>query len=84
MFGIIITGILLGLVAVLLTLVVILQNPKDEGGNILASNNSMKQLVGAAQMPHLLQKVTYGLFIVFVLLTLLMSYLLGSTYANHP
>ena len=84
MFGIIITGILLGLVAVLLTLVVILQNPKDEGGNILASNNSMKQLVGAAQMPHLLHKVTYGLFIVFVLLTLLMSYLLGSAYANNP
>ena len=83
MFAIIVTGIVLGLISFLLILVVILQNPKDEGGNILASNNSMKQLVGAAEMPHLLHKVTYGLFILLVLFTLLMSYLLGIAYAQE-
>ena len=80
MITLIIIGILLILVALLLILVVVLQNPKDEGGNIMSSNDAMKHLVGTAQVPHLLHKVTYWLFTAFALLTLCLSYLLGSYY----
>ena len=81
MFFTICAGISLTIIAVALILIVLIQKPKGEGLTSLAEDSNMKQLVGVAQMPSLLEKITYSLLVLLFAFTLLFTYLLSITYA---
>lgn len=73
MFFIITISLVLFLISVLLIIVVLFQNPRSEGGMMMGGDYAMKHVIGSANIPHILEKVTRFLVIVFFLLTLLLS-----------
>jgi len=82
MYLLIFTGILLSFVALLLIVVVLIQNPKDEGGSFLAENRGMSQIIGTSNLPTFLEYLTYFLMSVLVLLTILFSGLLSAHFGS--
>ncbi len=81
MFLVSIIGIFTSIVAVALILIVLMQKPKGDGMTAL-SNTNMQQLVGVAEMPSLLEKMTYGLLGILFALTFLFTYLLSGHYGG--
>ena len=73
-----IVGILLIIASILLIVFVLLQNPRSEGGGLVVSGDysNVKQLVGIANLPSMLEKITKILAGGCALLTLLFTKLL--------
>ena len=82
MYLLIFTGVLLFIVAVLLIAVVLIQNPKNEGGSFLAENRGMKQLVGTSNLPTFLEYLTYFLMATLIVLTVTLSALLSAEFGS--
>ena len=80
MFFTICVGIFLTIIAVGIILIVLIQKPKGEGLTSLAEGSNMKQLVGVAQMPSVLEKLTYLLLVLLFAFTFIFTALLSSHY----
>jgi len=72
---VILTTIFLLIAALLLIVLVLLQNPKDEGGHN-ALGGGMQQMIGVAYVANFLEKITYGLCLLFFVLALSTSFFL--------
>ncbi len=53
--------VLIGLICVLLTLVILIQNPKGGGLDSSFGGSSANQMFGAARSTDLVEKITWGL-----------------------
>ncbi len=69
--------VLLIVVCVALTFIVLIQNPK--GGGIAASFSSGNQIMGVKRTNEVVEKVTWGLAIALLVLTLSSNMFLSST-----
>ncbi len=70
----ILLGCLLLLVSILLIILVLLQNPKDQGGQ--ETLGGMQQMIGVAHVANFLEKITYGLCLLFFALALSLAFFL--------
>lgn len=77
---ILISSVLMAIVALLLVGAVLLQNPKDQGGHETLSTAGIRQVVGVAHATDLLEKITFGLALLLVILILCSSYLIKQKY----
>ncbi len=71
---ILLLGFLLLLVSILLIILILLQNPKDQGGQ--ETLGGMQQMIGVAHVANFLEKITYGLCILFFALALSLTFFL--------
>ena len=69
-------SILIILVCVLLTLVVLIQNPK--GGGIASNFMSTNQFIGAKQQVELIEQITWGFVAALVVLCIAFAAMVGS------
>jgi len=82
MYLLIFVGILLSITALLLIVVVLIQNPKDEGGSFLAENRGMNQIIGTSNLPTFLEYLTYFLIGALIVLTVILSALLSAQFGS--
>lgn len=69
--------ILITIIAVLLVLVVLVQNPKG-GGLTGTFGGSATQIMGAAQSGNIMEKITWGLAVALLILCLVSSLTVGN------
>ncbi len=66
--------ILIAIVCVILTLVVLIQNPKGGGVDSTFGGQSANQMFGAAKSTDFVEKLTWGLAIVLFILCILATF----------
>ncbi len=69
--------ILIALICVLLMVVVLIQNPKGGGVDSTFGGQSANQMLGAARSTDFIEKLTWGLFIAMVVLSILTTLSIG-------
>ena len=74
----IILGVLLMITCLCMIFIVLLQPPKNEGGNIKLGS-MMQEMVTVPQISNLLYKFTYVVFVCLIVL----SFLLNASLASH-
>ncbi|MGB0356864.1 MAG: preprotein translocase subunit SecG [Cytophagales bacterium] len=77
----IILGVLLILTSLCMIFVVLLQQPKKEGGNIRLGA-AMQEMISVPQISGLLYKTTYAVFALLIILTFLFNTALVSYYSG--
>ena len=71
-----VTVILIAIIAVLITLVVLVQSGKGGGLAGIAAGGATTQILGARQAPDVLEKATWTLAAIFVVLCILSNFLI--------
>ncbi|MBY5959675.1 preprotein translocase subunit SecG [Membranicola marinus] len=71
--------ILIAFISVLLMLVVLIQNPKGGGVDSTLGGQSANQMFGAARSTNLVEKATWGLAIVLVVLCIITTIMVSNT-----
>lgn len=74
--------ILIAIISVLLMLVVLIQNPKGGGVDSTFGGQSANQMFGAARSTNLVEKATWGLAIVLVVLCIMTTIIVSNTGAG--
>lgn len=69
--------VLISIIAVLMTLVVLLQSGKGGGLAGIASGGATTQILGSRQAPDFLEKATWSLATVFIVLCILSNFVIG-------
>lgn len=71
--------ILIAIISVLLMLVVLIQNPKGGGVDSTFGGQGANQLFGASKSTNLVEKATWGLAIVLVVLCIITTIVISNT-----
>lgn len=71
--------ILIAIISVLLMLVVLIQNPKGGGVDSTFGGQSANQMFGAARSTNLVEKTTWGLAIVLVVLCIITTIIVSNS-----
>lgn len=71
--------ILIAIISVLLMLVVLIQNPKGGGVDSTFGGQGANQLFGAARSTDLVEKTTWGLAILLVVLCIITTIIISNT-----
>jgi len=71
--------ILIAIISVLLMLVVLIQNPKGGGVDSTFGGQGANQLFGAARSTDLVEKTTWGLAILLVVLCIITTIIVSNT-----
>lgn len=71
--------ILIAIISVLLMLVILIQNPKGGGVDSTLGGQGANQLFGASKSTNLVEKATWGLAIVLVILCILTTIVISNT-----
>ena len=71
-----VTVILIAIIAVLITLVVLVQSGKGGGLAGIAAGGATTQILGARQAPDVLEKATWTLASIFIVLCILSNFLI--------
>lgn len=71
--------ILIAIISVLLMLVVLIQNPKGGGVDSTFGGQSANQMFGAARSTNLVEKTTWGLAILLVVLCIITTIIVSNT-----
>ncbi len=74
--------VLITLIAVLITLVVLVQSGKGGGLAGIAAGGATQQVLGARQAPDVLEKATWFLATVFIILCILSNFIIDRTEAG--
>lgn len=69
--------VIIAIVAILLTLVVLLQSGKGGGLAGIASGGATTQILGSRQAPDFLEKATWTLSTIFIVLCILSNFVIG-------
>ena len=79
---IIFTTTLLAFCAFLIILLVLLQNPKEEGQGILGGGMGIQNIIGVVRVASWIEKATYTLALSISVLSLLTAYLINQEYGR--
>ena len=74
--------ILIAIVCVLLTLVVLIQNPKGGGIDATFGGQGANQMFGAARSTDFIEKLTWGLAIALFVLCLITAMVVNNSYGG--
>ena len=75
--------VIIALIAVFLTLLVLLQSGKGGGLAGIASGGATTQILGARQAPDILEKATWTLATLFIMLCILSNFVMGGEEASE-
>ena len=75
--------VLIGIIAVMITLIILIQSGKGGGLAGIAAGGATTQILGARQAPDVLEKATWTLAALFIILCILSNFVIDRTVVEE-